>query len=612
MQPIRCLTIVLLAAFLAPVALAADPQGYSINLPDTGDGAVDAALHDSSLLVTLRGKVQAPPFALIDRARGDLGRFETVLQSFGYYKGKVAITIDGKDVNDKTLADTLEKVPQGRDVEVKAAITLGPQYKLRKIDIEGTLPPGVDPPKVMGIKSGDPAVASRVLGAQGGLLTALQEEGYAFAKVDTPAAFADDADNTLDITFKVDPGRRCTIGAISFKGLKDVNEDFVRGALTVHTGDLYKPSAIEAARLKLVSLGVFSGITVRAATQADQNGTVPLVFDVQERARHSVALSGSYSTDLGVSVAASWSHHNLLGNAEQLNLSASAIGLGGTATSGLGYNATAQFIKPRFLDADRELEVDLGGIKQHLDAYSQTAETFAALIRWDFSKLWKGTGGVSYIHDDVSQENTDRVYELFGITVAGVYDATGLTDPLADPTKGGRATISITPTMALGSKTLLFAVMQASGSMYFDFSDTGRSVLAVRGLVGSIQGGNNFDLPPDQRLYAGGSGTVRGFRYQSIGPHFPDGKPTGASSVDAISVEFRQRLWSDYGAVAFVDAGQASTSSVPFNGPVEVGAGVGARYYTSIGAIRADVAVPVTHVPNGDAFEIYLSIGQAF
>jgi len=64
--------------------------------------------------------------------------------------------------------------------------------------------------------------------------------------------------------------------------------------------------------------------------------------------------------------------------------------------------------------------------------------------------------------------------------------------------------------------------------------------------------------------------------------------------------------------VAFVDAGQASADNLPFNGSVQVGAGLGARYYTSIGAIRADIAVPVTHVPNGDRFEIYISIGQAF
>lgn len=610
----RLLSFAAVAAFLlaASGAGAADPQGYTVSIPDTGDDQVDGALQDSSLLVSLRSKVPAPPFALIDRARGDFGRFETVLQSFGYYKAKIAIVIAGKEINDKTLPDVLDKVPAGQTVEVKTAIERGPRYTLRKIEIDGTVPPGVDTQKVMGIRSGDPAIASTVLGAQGGLLNALQEQGYAFAKVDQPAAFADDAENVLDVSFKVDAGPRATIGQISFKGLKGVSESFVRDALTVHTGDLYKPSAIEQARVKLVALGVFSGISVRAVTRAAQNGSVPLVFDVQERPRHSVAVSGSYSTDLGISLSASWSHHNLLGSAEQLNLSASAIGLGGTATAGLGYNVTAQFIKPRFLSEDREIEADLGAIKQHLDAYAQTAEMFGTYVRWKFSTLWNGTGGLTFTHDDVSQENIDRTYELLAMPVTASYDSTGLVDLLADPTKGGRASVSITPTLALGNNTLLFAILQASGSMYFDLSDNGRSVIAARALVGSIQGGANFDLPPDQRLYAGGSGTVRGFRYQSIGPSFADGKPAGASSIDALSVEYRQRLWSDYGFTAFVDAGQASTNSIPFNGGIQVGAGVGARYYTSIGAVRADVAVPLTHVPNGNAFEIYISLGQAF
>ena len=63
-------------------------------------------------------------------------------------------------------------------------------------------------------------------------------------------------------------------------------------------------------------------------------------------------------------------------------------------------------------------------------------------------------------------------------------------------------------------------------------------------------------LPPDQRFYAGGSATVRGFRYQSIGPQFPNGKPIGGQSIDAATIEFRQRLLTSFGAVAFVDAGR--------------------------------------------------------
>lgn len=597
---------------LFAAAKAADPQIYTLSNPDTGDDELDEALRDASLLISLRSKTPTAPFALIDRARGDASRFQTVLESLGYYKGKLSITIAGHDIADKTLPDLLEKVPQGQTVEVKTTVARGPLYSLRQISYEGEIPPGFQPAEFVGVAAGDPAVAGDVLNGQAALLSALQEHGYAFANVAEPVAFADDAANAVDISYRLKAGPRETIGALSFQGLGRVNESFVRESLTIRPGDLYQPSAIEAARGKLVSLGVFSSVSVRAADKAGTDNTVPVVFELQERPRHAVAFSGAYSTDLGGSVSASWSHRNLLGSAEQLNITASTIGLGGTATSGLGYSLGVQFIKPRFLSDDQDLETDLNAIKQHLDAYAQTAETFGIFLRKRLNPQWSASAGVSVTHDLVSQESTERTYELIAGPLSSTFDYTGLKDPLSDPTSGARAAVSFTPTLSRGKTTAFFAVLQASGSVYVDLSDNGRSVIAARGLIGSIQGGSNFDLPPDQRLYAGGSGTVRGFRYQSIGPHFADGNPTGASSIDAVSLEYRQRVLRSYGVAAFVDAGQASADSLPFSGSIQVGAGVGARYYTAIGAIRADIAVPVTRVPKGDAFEVYISIGQAF
>jgi translocation and assembly module TamA len=105
---------------------------------------------------------------------------------------------------------------------------------------------------------------------------------------------------------------------------------------------------------------------------------------------------------------------------------------------------------------------------------------------------------------------------------------------------------------------------------------------------------------------------VRGYRYQSVGPLFPDGDPIGGASVDAASIEFRQRFLENWGLAAFVDAGQASSESVPFTGTLRIGACAGLRYYTSIGAIRADIAVPLNPPSGADAFEVYIGIGQAF
>ncbi|MEF8764100.1 BamA/TamA family outer membrane protein, partial [Stenotrophomonas sp. A3_2] len=100
-----------------------------------------------------------------------------------------------------------------------------------------------------------------------------------------------------------------------------------------------------------------------------------------------------------------------------------------------------------------------------------------------------------------------------------------------------------------------------SASTYLDFARfglrrPGRTVLALCGLIGSAQGAGAFDLPPDQRFYGGGSATVRGFRYQSVGPLFPNGNPAGGAAIDAATIELRQRVWGPVGAAVFIDAAQ--------------------------------------------------------
>jgi outer membrane translocation and assembly module TamA len=107
------------------------------------------------------------------------------------------------------------------------------------------------------------------------------------------------------------------------------------------------------------------------------------------------------------------------------------------------------------------------------------------------------------------------------------------------------------------------------------------------------------------------------------------------------SFELRQRFGANFGAAVFVDAGEvtANLDSVPdaVRDTYRVGVGAGVRYYTPIGPIRFDVAVPTQRrranyyaVPGNpaggcvqstispppacgdDAFEIYIGLGQAF
>ncbi|HEY4126213.1 MAG TPA: hypothetical protein VGM36_16430, partial [Rhizomicrobium sp.] len=227
---LRHIGVLLFAACMAAApARAADPQPYTVTIAKTGSDNIDATLAASAQLVTLHGKVPVPPFALIERARSDIPRLQTALDSFGYYLNKVGITIGGHALTDPNLAAYLDTVPAGTSVSVDVAIDAGPLFHLGKVEIEGALP-GADR-TALGIKSGDPAIAGNVLDAQTRLLNALQEDGFALAKVDAPIAYADDAKHELNVSFKVDTGAQVEIGAISFKGLTDVHEGFARRAL---------------------------------------------------------------------------------------------------------------------------------------------------------------------------------------------------------------------------------------------------------------------------------------------------------------------------------------------------------------------------------------------
>jgi translocation and assembly module TamA len=600
---------------VVPPAWAADPQSYTVRFAATGERALDTALRRASELVALRRKAPVGPFGLVIRARQDVGRLETVLHSFGYYEGKVTIRLAGHDLSDRALVAALQKVPQGVSVAAEVAVEPGPLFHLGHVTLRGAVPAAAR--GRLGLAPGQPAIAAAVLAAGVRLERALQEEGYALAKVAPPIATERPEQHVLDIVFDVDKGRRATIGPIEIRGLKSIHQSFVRRRLLLHTGELYQPSKIEKARRDLAALGVFAGIAVHTGNRIGRNGEIPVIFDLEERPKHAVALTGAYSTDLGLSLSASWTDRNLFGNAERLTLSAAGTGIYGTAVKGLGYDLSAQFAKPDFLRRDQSLDADAALLKQDLQAYDQRAITAGLALGRVFSPRWSGRIGVSGEREAIAQEGVSRNYSLLALPLSAHYDGTGLENPLLDPTHGVRATLTATPTLSIGSRRHPFAILETSASTYLDLArfglaPPGRSVFALRGLVGNIVGAGQFDVPPDQRFYAGGSATVRGFKYQSVGPRFADGAPIGGTAIDAATVEFRQRLFRDFGVVGFADAGQVAAGHIPFAGTLRVGVGIGLRYYTPIGPIRLDVAVPVNRESGGDSFELYLGLGQAF
>ena len=159
----RILVLMFAVAVFSMTARAADPQPYKVELVSTGNGAMDSTLHATSDLVSLRTSAPVSPYGLIARARSDIDRLKTVLESYGYYQSSVNIQIDGTGLNAPGLAEQLTALPKKQDAKIQVKFTLGPLYHVRNVTIDGDLPKSAE--GALPLKTGAPAVAASVLAA---------------------------------------------------------------------------------------------------------------------------------------------------------------------------------------------------------------------------------------------------------------------------------------------------------------------------------------------------------------------------------------------------------------------------------------------------------------
>jgi translocation and assembly module TamA len=608
-----CAGLALCAA--APVRATEDVAfAYQVQITPSGDRELDDALRLSAELEMLRRTAPASPFAVILRARQDVERLRPVLDSFGYYGARINITINGQSVDDSSLSTRLQAVPAGSEAQVLVDIEYGPGYTLRDVVVAGALPEGMR--ELLAVEPGVPAIARDVLAGRDRLLTALRQQGYAFAEVDVPIAYVIADAPVIDLHIPVRAGAQVSLGEITVTGLERTEPDVVRSRLQVRRGERYDPRRLDEARRGLLELGVFAGVTVRTADRVDEQGLLPVTFQVSERKRHAVKINADYASDQGGSAGVSWTDRNLRRGAEQLDIAVSAINLGGRASTSLGYNARAELLVPDAERPQQSFRYELAALTQSLQAYDITSAAAGAQLRRRLSQWWTASAGLRLQRARIEQQGVTNDYTLLAFPIAGLYDTTREDSPLGDPVSGWRGAMTLAPSQSLGEPRATFIVLQASIARYLDLSRgddaSGRSVLALRALAGNAYGAGQFSLPPDQRFYGGGSATVRGHRYQSIGPKFADGSPAGGTAIAAATAEFRQRIGASFGAAVFVDAGQVTVGAQPFRGKWSVGAGAGVRYYTLLGPIRFDVAVPIQRPADSSGFEIYIGLGQAF
>ena len=568
------------------------PVPYTVTIAGVDDDALADFLTSVSATAAAADEPAPSRLALGRRALEDEDRLARALSGEGYYDARVASTVVVTDTDTDAA-------------EVTFSITLGPRYRLAAVDVRvrGEAPRYTVPDLAeLGLTIGEPAVAQNILDAETTLLELARQAGRAYAELGERRAVIDRDAETLEATLVIRPGPVVTLGEVTYTGVDGIDADFVRSRLPWEPGTRYTPELVREARRELVATGLFRAVRVELPDTPPAEGAAPVTIAAEQRLHRTVSAGVRFETDGGPGVSAGWEHRNIFGGAERFQIALDA--------DLLEQSLSASLRTPDFFGRSRSLLVESGVLRQTTDAFDSLAVEATAGVEQRFSDELTGTLGLGL---EISEVTEDGDTDSFGLVFVPTTLRFDNTESPLDPVSGVRARAEYTPFWDVFSQGLFFQRVDLAGSTYFELAESPRLVLAVRGRLGSITGAPRDSIPANRRFYAGGGGSVRGIPFQAASPLDDNDDPIGGRSLVEASVELRYNITETIGIVGFVDAGRAFEASFPdFDEPLVVGAGLGARYFTPIGPLRFDVAVPVDRRDVDDAFQVYVSLGQAF
>ena len=589
-----------------------DAQPYTLEVAVSGgdDDLADIVRRASALA---RDEKRPPPgtAGLIARARGDFGRIVAALYTQGHYGGAVSISIAG------TPAETLRPDTELPDpVPVRVSVDPGPLFSFGMIRIEGMpLDPmtGEDDEALQledwELTHGGVARSGAVLDAEGRLVEVWRQRGHPHARIATRDVVADHRALAVDVTLVVEAGPMARFGAVQVTGTERVDPAYVRWIAGIEPGEEFDPDTVSRARRRLQDIGVFASVSAVEADSVGDDGLLPITFNLTERKRRLIGGGASLSSIDGATLEGYWMHRNLFGHAESLRFDASVgrIGANGFSTD-LSYGLATTFRRPGVFTPDTDLTLKLAAEREFVDTYRSTTFSGMAGVEHQFSDKLEASTAVNVEWADIDDAFGNNQYYIVSLPSMLDYD---LRDDKLEPTEGLRGTLDLEPLADVLNGTVAL-VAQGSLSGYRSFSASDRMVLAGRVSAGSIVGGSLSDIPATRRFFLGGGGSIRGFEYRSIGP-MSGGAVVGGLSFWEASGEFRFRVTDRVGIVPFIDAGAAYADPYfDFSEEIFVGAGLGLRYYTPLGPLRFDIAMPIRPEWDPWAFAFYVGLGQAF
>jgi translocation and assembly module TamA len=600
------------------VEVIGDPQNYTAEVTVLeAEKALENKLRNSSTLWNDRDEPASGAGGLLAKARGDYRRLLTALYTEGRYGGTISIRIDGREA-----ADIAPDAPLANPATVVVSIDPGPEFRFGEASIINEAPPPqswrdeVDDPRDEGYAPGEIARSTAILRAERLSVEAWRQQGHAKAEAaERRVEAAHDAD-LVNARITVEPGRKAFYGPITVQGTERMDPEFVAFMAGLPLGREYDPDDIKRAGDRLARLDVFRASRFQEAEAIGPDGLLPIDLIVQERELRRFGIGGSYSTVDGLGFETYWLHRNLFGRAERLRFDARVAGIGksldsdGFSPEDFTYRVGVSFEKPGVFTPDTNYFASLFGTREVLDTYTRTGVDATSGYSHIFTEELAGRFAVNASH----AEFEDAAFGTRTFTTAGLLGSLTFDsrDDVPNPTRGYFAEGMVEPFYEFQYGNAAFR-STLEGRTYYGFGEESRFVLAGRAKIGTLVGPSIAETAPDKLFFAGGGGSVRGYAFRNIGVEGPFGTVVGGKSLIEGSIEARAQVTDTIGLVGFADAGLVGADSVPdFGEDVRIGVGAGLRYFTGLGPIRLDVAVPLDPRPGDPSVAFYVGIGQAF
>jgi len=567
------------------------PPAYEVKISGV-DRSLRHLMEDSSQLVELQHRAPETAAGYQRRIDVDLERFEEILRSKGYY-----------------AASFKQGIKRGDDqIKVSIQVSPGPTYVLSAFDVEFVGKetedvPETPDPEGLGLNLWRRADAAEIVAAERRLLKSYARQGFPLAKVMDRRVSVNHLARTVSVELAVAPGPLARFGPLTFDGLKSVDEEYIRDLVPWVQGDPYDDSKLDLLKARLLRAGLFSAVVTENSGELDAAGELPLSVTVVEGPPRSVGAGVKYSTGDGIAGELSWEHRNVFGRNEDVKVSLEA----GRITQ----QAKAAFRRPDTWEPSLDLITSAKLIRVDSDAFDELGAEVVGGARLPLGGRWRAATDASIEISRLKDNDGTRTSRLFGLPLSLRYDGT---NSLWRPTEGTRLKLSMTPYAGEFDNITTFIVSRIDGHAFAALDEDKRFVLAGRASVGSIVGESRRDIPSNKRFYAGGDGSIRGYKFQKVGPLDDDNDPIGGRSLFLVGAEFRAIVWRSLSVVPFFEGGNVYEDQIPdFSTEPRWAAGIGLRHHTLFGPVRLDFAFPINRRDDVDnPLEFYISVGQAF